>query len=237
MRRTLFFTAFLATIPVLMGYLSVGIVFGMLLQSSGYGPLWAVFMSLAVYAGSSQFLECSLLAAAAPLPQVALMTLALNSRHFFYGLSLLDKFKGTGLRKPYLIFSLTDETYALLTGVRPPIGKDPGTFYFTIALLNHVYWVVGSLLGGVLGAVVAFDTKGIDFAMTALFVAIAADQWKALGLGGLRKHLPALMGLGCAVLALVFFGADGLLLPALAAMTCLLLLLRRPLDPKKEASQ
>lgn len=231
MRRTLFSAAFVATIPVLMGYLSIGIAFGLLLQSIGYGPLWALFMSLVVYAGSSQFLECSLLAVAAPLPQVAFLTLLLNFRHLFYGLSLLDKFKGTGVYKPYLIFSLTDETYALLTGVRPPIGKDPGTFYFTIALLDHIYWILGSLLGAAAGALITFNTKGIDFAMTALFVAIAADQWKALGMGGLKKHLPALIGLGCTLVSLLLFGADRLLIPALIAMCGLLLLLRRRLEP------
>lgn len=226
----------MATIPVLMGYLSIGVAFGILLQATGYGPLWAVFMSLTVYAGSSQFLECTLLAQAAALPQVALMTLLLNFRHLFYGLSLLEKFKGAGLKKPYLIFSLTDETYALLTGVRPPIGKNPHTFYLVIALLNQCYWVLGSFLGAALGTLLSFNTAGIDFAMTALFVAIAADQWKAAGQKKIKKRLPALMGCGCTLLSLFIFGAGNLLIPALVAMCCLLLVFRRQLDPDREGA-
>ncbi|MCI8360654.1 MAG: branched-chain amino acid ABC transporter permease [Clostridiales bacterium] len=224
----------MATIPVLMGYLSVGIAFGILLQATGYGPLWAVFMSLTVYAGSSQFLECTLLAQAAALPQVALMTFLLNFRHFFYGLSLLDKLKGAGCKKPYLIFSLTDETYALLTGVRPPIGKDPHVFYLVIALLNQCYWVLGSFLGAALGSLFSFNTAGIDFAMTALFVTIAVDQWKVRGRKKGTGRLPALIGCGCTLLSLAVFGADKLLVPALIAICCLLLALRRRLDPDRE---
>lgn len=237
MRRTLFAAAFMATIPVLMGYLSIGAAFGILLQATGYGPLWAVFMSLTVYAGSSQFLECTLLAQAAALPQVAFMTLLLNFRHLFYGLSLLNTFKGAGLKKPYLIFSLTDETYALLTSVRPPVGKDPHTFYLVVALLNQSYWVLGSFMGAVLGSLITFSTAGIDFAMTALFVAIAADQWKTFGYKNIKKHLPALIGFGCALLSLFLFGPGNLLIPALLAVCCLLLILRRRLDPDSPARE
>ena len=219
-----------------MGYLSIGIAFGILLRATGFGPLWAVFMSLTVYAGSSQFLECNLLAQAAPLAQVALMTLLLNFRHLFYGLSLLDKYKGAGVKTPYLIFSLTDETYALLTGVRPPIGKDPHTFYLTIALLNQGYWVAGSLLGAAVGSFFTFNTAGIDFAMTSLFVAIAADQWRALGMKGIKKHLPALIGCGCTLISLILFGADKLLIPALIAMCFLLVLFRRQLEGEREGA-
>ena len=223
----------MATIPVLMGYLSIGIAFGVLLQATGYGPLWAVFMSLTVYAGSSQFLECTLLAQSVALPQVALMTFLLNFRHFFYGLSLLDKLKGAGCKKPYLIFALTDETYALLTGVRPPIGKDPHAFYLVIALLNQCYWVLGSFLGAGLGSLISINTTGIDFAMTALFVTIAVDQWRVRGRQRMKGRLPALIGGGCTLLALAVFGADKLLIPALAATCCLLLVLRRQLDPDR----
>lgn len=237
MRRSLFYTAFMATIPVLMGYLSIGIAFGVLLQSAGYGPLWAIFMSLTVYAGSSQFLECSLLAQAVPLPQVALMTLLLNFRHLFYGLSTLEKFKGAGWKKPYLIFSLTDETYALITGVQPPVGKDPHIFYFCIALLNQGYWILGSLLGAALGALIPIDTTGIDFAMTALFVTIAVDQWKAYGHKGRKHRLPALIGLGCAVLFLILLGPERFLIPSLIGICILLLFCRRYLSwEEKEAA-
>ena len=173
LKHSAFSAAFPYTIPVLMGYLSIGMAFGMMLQAVGYGPLWAVFMSLVIYAGSGQYLGCTLLAQGAALPQVALLTFLLNFRHLFYGLSLLDRFQGAGKRKPYLIFALTDETYALLTSVSPPYGVDPCDFYWAVSLLNHGYWILGSLIGSILGSILPLDTSGIDFAMTAVFVVIA----------------------------------------------------------------
>lgn len=217
-----------------MGYLSIGIAFGLMLQAVGYGPVWAVFMSLVIYAGSGQYLGCTLLAQGAALPQVALLTLLLNFRHLFYGLSLLDTFRGTGKKKPYLIFALTDETYALMTSVRPPADVDPGSFYLAVALLDHSYWVLGSLIGATLGTLISFDTTGIDFAMTALFVVIAVDQWKTAGKTGLKGHIPALLGFGCTILSCLIFGRDNLLIPALLAMCALLLAFRGQLEPTGE---
>ena len=224
--------AFPVTVPVLMGYLSIGMAFGLMLQAVGYGPVWAVFMSLIIYAGSGQYLGCTLLATAAPLPQVAMLTLLLNFRHMFYGLSLLDKFRGTGWRKPYMIFALTDETYALMTSVAPPEDVDPADYYFSIALLDHSYWILGSLIGATIGALVKFDTTGIDFAMTALFTVIAVEQWKAAG-KGLRKHLPALIGFACTIASVVvtrMLSSDNMLIPALIAICILLLTLRGQLE-------
>ena len=234
MNRSALSAAFPCTVPVLMGYLSIGIAFGLMLQAVGYGPPWAVFMSVVIYAGSGQYLGCTLLAQGTSLPQVALLTLLLNFRHLFYGLSLLDTFKGTGKKKPYLIFALTDETYALMTSVRPPVGVDPGAFYLAIALLDHSYWILGSLIGSTIGALITIDTTGIDFAMTALFVVIAVEQWKAVGMGGLKKHIPALLGLSCTILSCLIFGRDNLLIPALIAMCGLLLLFRSRLEAPGE---
>ena len=160
-----------------MGYLAIGMAFGFMLQAIGYNYIWAFFMSLTIYAGSGQYLGVQLLNTHAALGTVALMTLLINFRHLVYGLSMMEKFRGMGLRKFYMIFSLTDETYALLSSVQVPAGVEPRSFYFSIALLDHSYWILGSVIGAVAGALLPIDTTGIDFAMTALFVVIAVDQW------------------------------------------------------------
>ena len=234
MKASSWSAAFPCTIPVLMGYLSIGMAFGFMLQAVGYGPLWAVFMSVIIYAGSGQYLGCTLLAQGAALPQVALLTFMLNFRHLFYGLSLLDTFRGTGWKKPYLIFALTDETYALMTSVQPPPGVERRSFYFAIAMLDHSYWIIGSLIGSALGSLIHINTTGIDFAMTALFVVIAVEQWKAVGLKGLKNHIPALLGFGCTILSCLIFGPDNLLIPALIAISALLLLFRKKLEQPGE---
>ena len=223
-RKTLA-AAFPVTVPVLMGYLAIGMAFGLMLQSAGYGVGWALLMSVVIYAGSGQYLGVSLLATGAPLSQVAFLTLMVNFRHLVYGLSMLEKFRGMGPRKLYMIFSLTDETYALLSSARPSEGVDEHRFYFAVALLDHSYWVLGSILGSVLGAALGFDTTGVDFAMTALFLVIAVGQWKRAG-----SHLPALLG-GVATLAsLVLVGAEDMLLPALGIIVLILILLRPRLE-------
>ena len=175
MSRRAFAAAFPATVPVLMGYLSIGIAFGLMLEAVGYNVIWAFFMSLTIYAGSGQYMGVELLATGAALVNVAALTLILNFRHLVYGLSLLEKFRGMGVRKLYMIFSLTDETYALLSSARVPERVDPHDYYFAVAVLDHSYWILGSVIGSVAGALIQFDTTGIDFAMTALFLVIAVD--------------------------------------------------------------
>lgn len=217
--------AFPVTVPVLMGYLAIGIAFGLMLQKIGYNFIWAFFMSLTIYAGSGQYLGVSLLASAATLGTVAVMTLLINFRHLVYGLSMLEKFRGMGLRKFYMIFSLTDETYALLSSTQAPIGVDPKNFYFAIALLDQSYWILGSVIGAVAGALLPIDTTGIDFAMTALFVVIAVDQWRAY-----KRHLPALLGGAVTIVSLALVGPENMLLPALGVIVLVLLILRERLD-------
>ncbi|MEL4861561.1 AzlC family ABC transporter permease [Pseudoflavonifractor phocaeensis] len=229
MDRKALAAAFPATLPVLLGYLAIGIAFGLMLEAIGYNFIWAFFMSLTVYAGSGQYLGVSLLAASAALGEVALMTLLINFRHLVYGLSMLEKFRGMGIRKLYMIFSLTDETYALLASAQAPVGVDPHNYYFSIAILDHCYWVVGSIIGGMLGAALPINTQGIDFAMTALFVVIAVDQWKSY-----KSHLPALIGAGAALLFLLLIGQEQMLLPALGVIVAALLALRDRLDEKPE---
>ena len=235
MNRKALAAAFPVTVPVLMGYLSIGIAFGLMLERAGYNFIWAFFMSLTIYAGSGQYLGVELLATAAGLGTVAVMTLLINFRHLVYGLSMLEKFRGMGWRKFYMIFSLTDETYALLAGADVPVGVRPRDFYFAVAVLDQLYWIAGSVIGGVAGGLLSLDITGIDFAMTALFVVIAVEQWKSA-----KERLPALLGAGCTLLFLILMGEEQMLLPALGAIVAALLLLRPRLDRqeadgKKEA--
>ncbi len=229
MDRKALAAAFPVTVPVLMGYLSIGIAFGLMLERIGYNFIWAFFMSLTIYAGSGQYLGVSLLETAATLGTVALMTFLINFRHLVYGLSMLEKFRGMGIRKLYMIFSLTDETYALLASAQAPVGVNPKDFYFAIALLDHAYWILGSVIGAVAGALLPIDITGIDFAMTALFVVIAVDQWKAY-----KKHFPAVLGGAVTVLFLIvlgyFFGQQQMLLISLEVIVLVLLIFRDKLE-------
>lgn len=230
MNRKTLAAAFPMTVPVLMGYLAIGLAFGLMLQSAGYGVAWAFLMSLTIYAGSGQYLGVSLLATGAPLTQVAFLTLMINFRHLVYGLSMIEKFRGMGPRKLYMMFSLTDETYALLSSAKVPKGVEEHDFYFTVALLDQSYWVAGSVLGSLVGAALGFDTTGVDFAMTALFLVIAVGQWRSAG-----SHLPALLGGGATLVSLLMVGAEDMLLPALGIIVACLVLLRRRLEPAGEA--
>lgn len=239
MDRKALAAAFPVTVPVLMGYLAIGMAFGLMLQEIGYNFIWAFFMSLSIYAGSGQYLGVTLLATSAALGTVALMTLLINFRHLVYGLSMLEKFRGMGRRKFYMIFSLTDETYALLSSVQAPVGVDPRNFYFSIALLDQSYWIMGSVIGAVVGELIPFDTTGIDFAMTALFVVIAVDQWKAY-----RQHFPALLGGIVTAVLLLGVGAmlgpqsqQKLLVVSLGVIVLALLLARERLEEKEEEVQ
>lgn len=231
MNRKALFLAFPSTLPVLFGFVPLGIAFGLLMDAAGYSVLLTFFMSLSVYAGSAQFMGVELLAAAAPLPQVALMTLVLNFRHLVYGLSMLEKYRDTGWRKPYLIFALPDETYALLSSGKVPQGIDPQDHYLAVSLLNQIYWVAGSVIGGALGAALTINTQGADFAMTALFVVIALSQWEE------KKNRPsALLGFGAAGLCLLLFGPDRFLIPSLVLIILSLLTLRgKPEREEEEA--
>lgn len=182
-------------------------------------------MSLFIYAGSAQFLAVELLAAGATLTHVALLTFLLNFRHLFYGLSMVEKYRGTGIRKIYLIFGLTDETYALLTGYKTPEGLSDKNYYFAVTLMNQLYWIFGCVIGSVAGSIIPFDTTGIDFAMTALFAVLVVEQWKTH-----KNHIPAISGFVITVAALYIFGSDSFLIPALIVMSVVLLCLKSTLN-------
>lgn len=220
--------AFPLTIPVMLGYLFAGMAFGVLFQQAGYSCWWAGLMSLTVYAGSMQYIAVTFftgLSGLGGLVHVALMTLLVNIRHLFYGISFLRAFRKTGHAKWYLIFSLTDETYSLLCGSEVPKGVEQGKFFLSIALLDQLYWIVGSMAGGAVGTLLTFDTTGIDFALTALFLVIFTEQWLSA-----QRHIPALVGLGASVAALLLFGPDSMIIPAMAIICILLMALRRTME-------
>lgn len=230
MRHTLR-AAFPKTLPVLFGYLFLGIAFGVLLQQHGFSALWAGGISLFVYAGSLQFVLVDLLAGGSSLIHCAMLSLMINFRHFFYGLSMIERFRGLGWRMPYLVHALTDETYSLLCLNRNEDRETDRQQMLAIAALDHLYWVAGSVLGGTLGAQIPFDTTGIDFAMTALFVVIFVEQWLDA-----RDHMPALTGGGCALVCCVLFGPDRFLPPALLATVGLLLWQRQRRQVSRSAA-
>lgn len=212
--------AFTATIPVLTGYLVLGFGFGIILKANGYGILLAFLMSLFIYAGSMQYVAIGLLTSGASLITVALTTLMVNARHLFYGISMLDKYKNTGKIKPYLIFSLTDETYSLVCGDNPNLPSDKrNSYYFLVSLFNHIYWISGSVLGAAVGSIVRFNSEGIDFALTALFVTVFLEQWLTT-----KKHAPAVIGVLASVICLVIFGSENFLIPAMLVIALLLCL-------------
>ena len=210
--------AFPATIPVLTGYLCIGMAYGLLMANAGYGIFWALLLSLLCYAGSMEFVAVSLLTAGFDPVQALLMALMINARHAFYGLSMLEKYRGTGWARPFLIFSLTDETFSLVSTLEPPDGVTRRDFYFWISLLDYLYWQMGSVLGALIGGLLPLDTTGLDFALTALFIVLFLEQWRK------RENRPAaLIGLGCTAVSLAVVGADRLVIPAMVLILAVLL--------------
>lgn len=214
--------AYQKSLPVMAGYIVLGIGFGILLKDAGYGFLWSFFMSLTIYAGSMQYVGVSLLTSGASLITVALTTLMVNARHLFYGLSMIEKYKDAGKKKPYLIFALTDETYSLLCDDNIPEGAERQGYQFFVSFFNQCYWILGSVLGGLLGAILPFDTKGIDFSMTALFVTVFVEQWLTT-----RNHWPAIMGLVISATCLGIFGPEKFLIPTMFMITIALLCMKK----------
>jgi len=220
-----FKAAFPHTLPVMAGYICLGAAFGILLQNAGYDFLWAGVMSVTIFAGSMQFIAVNLLTSAFSLLNAFFITIMVNARHVFYGFSMLEKFENTGWAKPYLIFSLTDETFSLLYSVKPPEGISKGSFYFCIAFLNHTYWIAGGIIGALIGSQVPLDFTGIEFVMTALFVAIFTEQCRIRS-----NRIPAIIGIGGSVLCLLIFGPDQFILPAMVVLVAALSLIRKPIE-------
>ena len=221
MQHSIVKQAFIKTVPVMAGYVVLGAGFGILLRNAGYGVLWAFAMSLFIYAGSMQYVGVSLITGGASIFTTALTTVMVNARHLFYSISMVDRYKEAGKYKPYMIFGLTDETYSLLCDGKTPEGADPAYYRFLVSIFNQSYWVTGSVLGSLLGTVLPFSTEGIEFSMTALFIASFTGQWMSTG-----DHIPALTGLLSTLVCLVLFGPDRFLIPAMLLITLVLTLLR-----------
>lgn len=209
--------AFPATIPVLTGFTCLGLAYGVLMEAKGYGPLWSTLMSAIAFGGSMQFVAITLLTTVFDPVQAFLLSVMVNARHIFYGLSFLDKYKGLGKIRAYLIYTLCDESFSLISTVEPPENVEKKDFYFWISFLNYSYWVVATALGGLLGRFITFDTTGLDFALTALFVVLFMEQWKKK-----ENRFAGVVGIVCAAASLAVFGADRMVI---AAMVLILLVL------------
>lgn len=215
-------TAFLDTIPVMTGYVFLGFGFGILMQQNGFGVLWAGAMSLLIYAGSMQYVAIPLLVSGASLLTAALTAFVVNARHLFYGISMVDTYKGIGKKKPYLIFGLTDETYSLVSQLQLPEGVSRNGYCFLVTLLDHIYWVSGTILGSLTGTLLPINYEGVDFALTALFVTILVEQWLST-----KNHGPAIIGAAATVSCLIFFGADVFLIPSMIMIAACLTMMRK----------
>ena len=209
------------TVPVLTGYLFLGAGFGILMSENGFGIGWSILMAIFMFAGSGQYLAVSLLASRAGMVNVAVATLLVNARHLFYGISLVDTYKHAGLKKYYMIFGLTDETYSLVTQAKTDPKIDHGTYCFFVTLLDHCYWISGCALGSILGATLPISFEGVDFVLTALFVTMFVEQWLSS-----QNHLPALIGLASTTVCLLIFGSEYFLIPSMVLIATALILTR-----------
>ncbi len=219
--------AFPLSLPVLFGYVPLGIGYGVLMQKAGFGLSWALVSALTILSGTGQYISVEFLSNAAAIAEVVIVMFVLNFRYMFYGLSFLDRCAVAGWKKWYIAFGLTDETYAILAATPTPKDVDDGKFMLSLAMLDHMYWIAGCVLGVLIGTLLKFDTTGIEFIMTALFVVLCMDQWK-----NFPSHEPAIEGLVCSVAALVIFGPSRFMIPALIAITAILVLRRRPIERK-----
>ena len=230
-RRRALRAAFPYTIPIAAGFLFLGMTYGIYMNVSGFSFWYPMVMSVTIFAGSMEFVACSLLLGAFNPLQAFAMTLMINARHLFYGISMLDRYRGYGLRSVYLIYGMCDESFSVNYTAPVPDGVDRGWFYFFVTLLNQLYWVAGATLGGVFGSLIHFNTEGLDFVVTALFVVIFVDQWCKE-----KDHTSSLLGLALPVLCLLLFGADGFMIPSMLAILAVLSLLCRPMEQKGGAA-
>lgn len=222
-----FLCAFPHTIPIFAGFCFLGMTYGIYMHVSGF-PFWVpMLMSMTIYGGSLEFVAVSMLLSPYAPVQVFLTSLMIQARHLFYGIAMLDKYKGLGWKKPYLIFGMCDETFSINCTAEIPPDVDRGWFFLFVTLLDQLYWVLGATLGGLLGNLIRFDTKGLEFVMTAMFVVIFLEQWLKE-----KHHISAYIGLAAGVICLLLFKADGFLIPTMVCIVVMLTVLRRPLQAK-----
>ena len=225
-----FLAAFPYTIPIFAGFWFLGLTYGIYMNVSGFSFWYPMLMSLTIFAGSAEFVATNLLLGAFHPLQALTVTLMINARHLFYGISMLDRFKNVGMKKIYLIFGMCDETFSINYTAQIPPDVDRGLFMFFVTLFNHFYWFSGATLGGIFGSFLHFNTEGLDFVMTAMFVVIFLEQWLKE-----KNHAASLLGLGLSLLCLIAFGEDGFLIPAMLSLLCVLTLLRKPLEKEGAA--
>lgn len=218
-------TVFIRTIPIMTGYVVLGIGFGVLLQKAGYSWVWALVMGLTMYSGTMQYVGVDLLSSGASIITTAIMALVVNARYIFYGLPMIERYKGSGLMKGWLIFGLTDENFALLCSTEAPEGSSDHLYCFLVTIFDHIYWMIGCVLGVVLGSAMKFNTTGIEFVMTALFITVFVDQWRDT-----KNHIPAISGILITLICLLIFGKESFLIPAMLLIVAALTLGRRFID-------
>ena len=222
--------AFPKTIPIMAGFLFLGASYGIYMRVSGFSFVYPMLMALTIFGGSLEFVAVTmLLGSFAPL-QTLVMTLLIQARHIFYGISMLEKYKNTGLKKLYLIFGMCDESFSINCSADIPKDVDRGWFMFFVTLLNQSYWVFGATMGGLLGSLITFNTNGIEFVMTAMFVVIFLEQWLKE-----KQHYSSLIGVLSSAVCLIIFGADSFMLPTMLCILCLLSLLKKPIEKKEGA--
>lgn len=232
MKKKALKTAFPYTLPILAGFSFLGFAYGIYMHSLGFSAIYPILMSITIFAGSMEFVAGNLLLGAFDPLGALLITLMVNARHLFYGVSMLDKYRGTGKIKPYLIYGMCDESFSINCTTEIPSGVDKSWFMFFVTLLNQCYWVLGATMGGLFGGLITFNTKGISFVMTALFVVIFLNQWMKE-----KNHISSLIGLGSSVLSLILFGGENFIIPAMITILVLLSALRKPLEKKEEATE
>lgn len=232
MRKKAFWAALPHTLPIAVGFLFLGMSYGFLMRSKGFSVLYPMLMSFFIFAGSMEFVTVNLLLSAFDPVYAFFLTLMVNARHLFYGISMLNRYKNAGWKKFYLIYGMCDESFTINCSVTPPPDVDRGWFMFFVTLLNQAYWVGGATLGALLGAVVRFETKGIEFVMTALFAVMFLNQWDEG-----KDHRSALTGVGCSLLCLFVFGSGGFILPAMALIIMCFTLGRKRKEREAQAER
>ena len=229
--RKAFRAAYPWTIPILAGFMNLGMAYGIYMNVSGFDFWFPLLMSLTVFAGSMQFVAVGLLLGPFEPLKAFMLTLMINARHLFYGLSMLDKYNVPGLKRYYLIFGMCDETFSINCTADVPPDVDRGWFMFFVTLLNQIYWVVASTIGGLFGSLIQFDTTGLEFVMTALFVVIFLEQWMKE-----ETHYSSLLGLGLSLLCLIIFGGSNFIIPSMCLLLAALMLLKKPLEKAGESN-
>lgn len=228
MRQKAFKCALPYTLPICAGFLFLGIAYGIYMQSLGFSFIYPMLMSITIFAGSMEFVAATLLLSTYDPLYALLLTLLVNARHLFYGISMLDKFKNCGWKKFYLIFGMCDESFSINATVKIPEDVDKGWFMFFVTFLNQIYWFVGASIGGLLGGFITINTTGIEFVMTALFIVIFLEQWLST-----KEHLPALIGLGVSAISLILFRNDNFIIFSMLTILVVLTALRKPLDKEE----